>query len=327
MADLDLLIALAYATVIVAVLAERAWLAVTTGNARLPSLATAAAMGGGALVVGGLVTAVERVLWPLIGVHSPAPVQALVGVHPLVELVVVFVAWDAAGFAHHWLGHRTAIGWASHQVHHTGPDYDLSLAWRQSWLPVTAVVTFPLVALTGAGFTTALACAVVSNTWQALVHTTAPVRLPEWLERAAMTPRTHRAHHASVTPVNLGSVLTIWDRLAGTWEPAPTAAEADLHPFAALSVNPLVIEAAGWRSLLARVGGPDLRFGSRSDWTMWTPTAQPRGLKLGCRSRSRPRTARDCATSSWRRWPICRPNARSRRRSARSPRSRRRGSW
>lgn len=290
---LDLLIALAYATVIVAVLAERAWLAVTTGSARLPSLATAAGMVTGALVVGGFVTALERVLWPLIGAHSFAPVEALVGMHPLIEFVVVFVAWDAAGFAHHRLGHRTAIGWASHQVHHTGPHYDLSLAWRQSWLPVTAVVTFPLVALTGAGFTTALACAVVSNTWQALVHTTAPVRLPEWLERIVMTPRTHRAHHASATPVNLGPVLTLWDRLAGTWEPAPDATEVDLHPFAPSSGNPLVIEAAGWCSLLARLRGADLRFGSRSDWTMWTPTAQSRGLKLGCRSRSRPRTALD----------------------------------
>lgn len=285
----EVAIAAGYALVIAAVVAERVWLAVRTGDARLGPLATAAAMGAGAVAVGGVVVGVERTLWPVLGGLAPGPVSAVVGTHPVLEVVVVFVAWDAAGFAHHWLGHRTTIGWASHQVHHTGADYDLSLAWRQSWFPLTALATFPLVALTGGRFEVAVGCALVSNTFQALLHTAVDVPVPRRVGAVVMTPASHRTHHASARPVNLGPVLTVWDRLAGSW--APDAIAAPTPRAGRAWDNPLAVEVRGWRELLQRGDRRDLRSDPRSDWTMRTPTAQPRGLKYRCRSRSRPRTA------------------------------------
>lgn len=247
---IDIAVAVAYAVVIGAVVGERVFLVHRTGSARLGTLSTAAVMGAGALVAGVVVTTVERALWPVLGGLAPAPLVALVDTHVAVEVLVVFVAWDAAGFAHHWLGHRSAIGWASHQVHHSGTDYDLSLAWRQSWFPVTAMGTFPFVALTGGHFEVAIACALVSNTWQALLHTTVRVPTPGWVHAAVMTPRSHRRHHASSVPVNLGPVLTIWDRLLGSWDPDPASDAIGETSFHGVEGNPFRIEVAGWRALV-----------------------------------------------------------------------------
>lgn len=247
----DVAVAVSYVVVIGAVLAERAWLVVRTGSARLDPLATASVMGLGALVTGTVITVVERTVWPVIGLFAPAPLLAFLDVHLVVEIVVVFVAWDAAGFAHHWLGHHSAIGWASHQVHHTGTGYDLSLAWRQSWFPVTALVTFPLVALTGTSFEVAVGCALASNTWQALLHTRVPLPTPAWVEAAVMTPRAHLRHHRSRTPVNLGPVLTIWDRLAGTWSPHDQRETLDVDAIDTRREGAVAIEIAGWRALAA----------------------------------------------------------------------------
>src|SRR5438093_1331871 len=63
--------------------------------------------------------------------------------------------------------------------------------------------------------------AVVSSfatCWQVLEHTNMPVRFPSWFSAHVMTPAAHRQHHGRAGgAVNLGPVLTWWDRLAGTW--------------------------------------------------------------------------------------------------------------
>ena len=61
------------------------------------------------------------------------------------------------------------------------------------------------------------------------MHTSLPVALPRWVAAAVMTPATHRRHHTlDGGATNLGPVLTIWDRLAGTWDPTPVATGAPI---------------------------------------------------------------------------------------------------
>jgi sterol desaturase/sphingolipid hydroxylase (fatty acid hydroxylase superfamily) len=171
--------------------------------------------------------------------------------HGALELVAAFVVWDAAGFAYHWVGHHTRVGWASHRVHHTGTEYDLTLAWRQSWIPLPALVVGPCVALVGFDLDAILICAAISKVWQALVHTSLPVRTPRWVAVACMTPDTHRRHHCvDGGGVNLGSVLTLWDRLAGTWSPEPVDATADYGIAGSPDRDSVVqLQMAGWREL------------------------------------------------------------------------------
>src|SRR5690606_27272669 len=130
--------------------------------------------------------------------------------------VVAFTVWDALGWVDHWIGHRTRIGWVTHRPHHGGSSFNLTLALRQSPYPLAGIALLPIVALTGVPFETAAIAVAISNTWQALIHTQARLPLPGWLERTVMTPATHEMHHDHGGLVNLGPVLTLWDRAAGT---------------------------------------------------------------------------------------------------------------
>lgn len=241
----DLLATAAVVLIVLAVAAEAMWLGARHGVGRLAQHPTAVAMAVGSLVVAPWFLRAYGALWPAVAGWAPVRFD-----HPVAQAVVAFVAWDAAGFAYHWLGHRTRLGWASHQAHHSGNEYDLSLALRQTWLPLPAVVAFPLVAVAGVPLPVALGCAAVSNLWQALVHTAAPVPVPGWVAALVVTPATHRVHHgAGGQAANLGPVLTIWDRLAGTWCPAPEVAPAMAS---ATPAGALAVELRGWRQL---VGG------------------------------------------------------------------------
>ncbi len=250
-------VGLSHGLLVAAVLGEAAWRGIAEGWSGVRRIPVVASMAAGAVVVGAVVTRLYVALWPVLAGWAPAPLRGVWDGHPLLGALGAFVAWDLAGYWYHRIGHRTRLGWASHQVHHTGDRYDLTLAWRQSWLPLHAVVIFPLLALGGFRLEPLVVCAAVSNLWQALVHTAAPVRLPSWVVATLTTPVTHRRHHAvehggATAAVNLAPVLTLWDRLGGTWDPRPVAEGIGYGIEARRDVGSAVsLELAGWRELLS----------------------------------------------------------------------------
>lgn len=244
----------AYGVMIAAVTAEVGVAAMQGRRAVLESAATGTAMALGGLLVSVPFAAALAFLWE--PVHERSPMADLWLGRPALTAVVAFVVWDGAGWLYHWLGHRTAVGWAAHQPHHTGPGYDLTIGLRQSWLPVHGLLAYPPVALVGFDLATVAVCAAVSSALQFLQHTSAPVPFPKWVTDAVMTPGAHRLHHAG-DAVNLGPVLTVWDRLAGTWRPPePTV----LPPVGHISAdpNPFRLEAAGWLALWRRSDQPEV---------------------------------------------------------------------
>lgn len=264
MTALQVVVSVSTAGIIAAVLGEVAWIHLGTDRHDVGRLSTAAAMVLGATPAAFVLARADAHLWPLLGAWSPSPLRAFWIDHPVLGAVAAFVAWDLAGYCYHRLGHGTRVGWAAHQVHHSGTSYDMTLAWRQSWFPLHALVAFPPVALLGVPLTTVVGCAAVSKLWQALVHTSLSVSLPRWVTAVVMTPATHRRHHTvEGGAANLGPVLTIWDRLAGTWDPSavPSAASFGLQqagPGHTSAGGPsgdrrgaLRIETDGWRSLRA----------------------------------------------------------------------------
>ncbi|MEO5679001.1 MAG: sterol desaturase family protein [Acidimicrobiales bacterium] len=249
-----------YALALGAVAAEVAWLSRGQGRRRvLPATATATGMAAGALVVGLVYTPLLRFLWAAVATQRLEPAADLWRAHPVLGAAVAFVAWDLSGWVYHVVGHRTRVGWAAHQAHHSGQEFDLTLGLRQTWFPFHGLVHQPLLALAGFDLRVIFVCAAMSNCWQLLEHISLPLRFPRWLEAAVMTPAAHRHHQArDARPVNLGPVLTVWDRLAGTWvapdAPAPTA----YGPAAPAPANPVTLELAGWRHLTRRHGQPSL---------------------------------------------------------------------
>ena len=245
-----------YAVAFAAVSVEVAWMLWRSGGA-WPQVAARARVGvtmaAGAFVVSALYTSVLRVLWQAVGVAAPHALVGLWWSHPVLGAIAAFIAWDAVGWLYHWVGHCTRIGWAAHQPHHSGDTFDITLGLRQSWAPFHGLAYQPLLALAGFDFRVIAVCAAISNCWQVLEHSSAPIHFPRWAKAWLMTPAAHRHHHGTDAGArNLGPVLTVWDRLAGTWLDPSAPAPVRYGTVARDVTSALTIESAGWRALLSR---------------------------------------------------------------------------
>ncbi|WP_210544296.1 lysoplasmalogenase family protein [Rhodoferax sp. PAMC 29310] len=127
-------------------------------------------------------------------------------------------------FCYYWLhrgGHRVAVLWAAHVVHHQSQHYNLSTALRQTssgallgWLfyvPMAVAGVPPL--LFGI-------VALVDLLYQFWVHTEQVGKLG-WFDRVFFSPSNHRVHHAvndEYLDKNYGGILVLWDRWFGTFK-------------------------------------------------------------------------------------------------------------
>jgi sterol desaturase/sphingolipid hydroxylase (fatty acid hydroxylase superfamily) len=131
------------------------------------------------------------------------------------------LGYDFCYYWYHRAGHRVAVLWAAHAVHHQSEDYNLSTALRQTssgflfgwifYLPLAVAGVPPLVFGT---------VALIDLLYQFWVHTQQVGRLG-WFDRWFCSPSNHRVHHAvndRCLDKNYGGILIVWDRLFGTFE-------------------------------------------------------------------------------------------------------------
>jgi hypothetical protein len=121
---------------------------------------------------------------------------------------------------HHRAGHRVALFWAAHVVHHQSEDYNLSTALRQTSSGWLAGWLFYLpMALAGFPPLVFGVVALIDLLYQFWVHTEQVGRLG-WFDRWFCAPSNHRVHHAvneAYLDRNYGGVFIVWDRLFGTY--------------------------------------------------------------------------------------------------------------
>ena len=129
--------------------------------------------------------------------------------------------YDLCYYWLHRAGHRVALLWAAHAVHHQSEDYNLSTALRQTssgflfgwifYLPM-ALLGFPPLVFG--------VVALIDLLYQYWVHTQQIGRLG-WFDRWFCSPSNHRVHHAvndDYVDKNYGGILILWDRLFGSFE-------------------------------------------------------------------------------------------------------------
>ena len=141
-------------------------------------------------------------------------------------LAVGVVSLDLAAYWAHVLLHRVPFGWRLHRVHHSEPEVDVTTALRQHPGETVWRVAFQLattIAL-GAPLWVVVLYLMASTANAQLEH--ANVRLPERLDRVLrlvfVTPNMHKTHHSRApdeTDTNYANLLSIWDRLFGTYTP------------------------------------------------------------------------------------------------------------
>ena len=142
----------------------------------------------------------------------------------LLSFVVGFLLLDLLQYAMHRCQHAVPFLWRLHALHHSDPDVDVTTSVRHhpiEYLLATAVYWLAVLALGIPGFVV-LSHALAVFAAAAVTH--GNVSLPEWLEHllrpVVITLDLHLVHHSiefSRQNWNYGAVLSIWDRLFGTY--------------------------------------------------------------------------------------------------------------
>lgn len=131
--------------------------------------------------------------------------------------VLAFFVGDLGYYVYHRAGHRVALFWAIHGVHHQGERFNVTTAIRHPWLSDSYAAIFyaplPMLGVTSTQFF--LAIAIISF-YSLTIHTRI-FRRPGFF--LLTTPDSHIVHHARnprYIGKNLGAMFTLWDRLFGT---------------------------------------------------------------------------------------------------------------
>jgi len=137
--------------------------------------------------------------------------------------IAAFVLYDFSYYWVHRIGHTMNISWASHVIHHSSEEYNLTTALRQTSVPnVIGWVFYIPLAFMGFPPVVLIAVGSLNLLYQFWVHTQAIDQMPKWYEFIFVTPSNHRVHHAKnkiYVDKNYGGVFILWDRLFGSYQP------------------------------------------------------------------------------------------------------------
>jgi sterol desaturase/sphingolipid hydroxylase (fatty acid hydroxylase superfamily) len=130
------------------------------------------------------------------------------------------LVYDFCRYWAHRVAHEQRFWWASHITHHSSERYNLTVSFRLCWVDQVKLIFFLPVVMLGFDpimFFIVHQLNVLYQFWQ---HSELINRMPAWFEYVFVTPTNHKVHHGRnevYIDKNYGSLLTIWDRLFGTW--------------------------------------------------------------------------------------------------------------
>jgi len=137
--------------------------------------------------------------------------------------VLLFFTEDLCYYAFHRASHEVRFFWAAHVNHHSSTTYNLSTALRQSWTtPLVGMVFWVPLPLLGFHPLMIMTQQAISLIYQYWLHTESIHKMPRAFEAVFNTPSQHRVHHGRNVQYldrNHAGILSIWDRMFGTYEP------------------------------------------------------------------------------------------------------------
>ena len=163
---------------------------------------------------------------------------------------------DLAYYWEHRFMHRTGIGWATHTVHHSSPEFNISVAYRFGPLDGLLPIFFHLpLAMLGFNPLIIFLSEAIVQLYQTMLHTQLVKKLPAPIEAIFNTPSHHRVHHGrnrQYLDKNYAGILIVWDRLFGTFAKEDEPVKFGVYP-QINSVNPFIIFFHGFGSLFKQL--------------------------------------------------------------------------
>lgn len=145
-----------------------------------------------------------------------------------IRLGLMFLLLDFLDFCYHYMAHNAPFIWRFHLAHHSDRAVDVSTTFREhvgeTFIRVSFLTLF--VGISGASVAV-LALRQTIETFANLSQHTRfrlPDRAQAILGKIFVTPNLHHTHHHFRLPgtnSNYGDVLSIWDRIFGTYRELP----------------------------------------------------------------------------------------------------------
>jgi len=143
---------------------------------------------------------------------------------PWFSFVAAFLLLDFLQYAVHRCQHAVPFLWRFHALHHSDPDVDVTTSVRHHPIEYLIAAGFYWSVVLALGIPMVVVTSHMLAVFAAAAITHGNMSLPNWLERllrpVVITLDLHLVHHSiefSRENWNYGAVLSIWDRLFGTY--------------------------------------------------------------------------------------------------------------
>lgn len=152
--------------------------------------------------------------------------NALDGAGPI-RFLVALVLLDGWLYLWHRANHAIPFLWRFHRMHHSDPHMDVTTATRfhLGELTASAVARLALIPLFGFSIWEIIAYDILLVAVTQFHHADISLgRVDGCLRLLIVTPDMHKVHHSDFQPEtdsNYSSVLSVWDRLAGSFRMRP----------------------------------------------------------------------------------------------------------
>ncbi|MBX2930682.1 MAG: sterol desaturase family protein [Chitinophagaceae bacterium] len=144
-------------------------------------------------------------------------------------IIISFLVLDFfGGWLVHIVEHKVPLLWRFHVIHHADNNVDVTTGLRHH--PIESIIRgiffFAGIIVSGAPMYAVMIFQTILVVATAFTH--ANIALPTWLDKALsyvlVSPNMHKVHHhwkQPYTDTNYGAILSIWDRLLGTFAHLP----------------------------------------------------------------------------------------------------------
>ena len=141
-----------------------------------------------------------------------------------VRVAAAIVLFDAWQYLWHRLNHRVPILWRFHAVHHSDADLDATTALRFHTGEIVLSSIARLAVLPALGLTIQELLVYETVLLPVILFHHSNVRIGDrhdrWMRVIVVTPRMHWVHHSDWRPEtdsNFSSILSVWDRIFGSF--------------------------------------------------------------------------------------------------------------
>lgn len=172
-----------------------------------------------------------------------------------------YIIFDFCSYWSHRISHQQRFWWATHVVHHSAENYNLTISFRLSWVQHLKLIFFLPVALIGFHPIVFFVVNQIAVLFQFWVHTEYIRKLHPAIEYILATPSNHRVHHGSQEKYinkNYGATFIFWDRLFGSYQKEEEQVQYGITTNIENKANPLTINfheyADMWRDIKGAKG-------------------------------------------------------------------------